>query len=254
MEQLHPVTFFRDTDYEGISWKLDALQPWGEKPLYLAIARAMHELSNEPPTSATAIIVLTDGDNHQGLARHRVTHEQTLAALTRQLVPIHFIEVGPAPKSDDVTEKRLHEVADRSGGTVVHANGTDGMLVEQILSGSHRVTLAEKPAAAGPKASEVATEVEAARALLKPVERSILGSVTYAGRPVLSATLTLEGAGIPPVKADRQGRFLIRRVPSGRSYKLHVEAIARNKFQDKDIDVTVESADREQPFLSIDLQ
>ena len=52
----------------------------------------------------------------------------------------------------------------------------------------------------------------------------------------------------------KPGRFLIRDVPAGQTYKLRVEAIALNKYREKAVDLTVESAAHEQPILTIELR
>ncbi|HEX3727012.1 MAG TPA: carboxypeptidase-like regulatory domain-containing protein, partial [Pirellulales bacterium] len=79
-------------------------------------------------------------------------------------------------------------------------------------------------------------------------------SVVYYGKPVTSATITLEGTSIAPVKTDRQGRFLIRNVPVGAQYHVVVEAVARNYHREKSLDVAVEADGAEQPFLTIDVK
>ena len=72
-------------------------------------------------------------------------------------------------------------------------------------------------------------------------------------KPVTSATVTLEGTTIAPVKTDRQGQFLIRKVPAGRQYRVLVKGIAKNSFREKTVPLDLEPEAEEQSFLSIDL-
>ena len=132
--------------------------------------------------------------------------------------------------------------------------------MKEVLSSSRKVAAlpAVPTVQTGDTGEEVDAKIAAAKAILatpaKPADRTVSGSVVYFGRPVSTATITIEGTNIPPVKTDRQGRFLIRNVPAGRQYKVRVKAVALNTIRDKLTDMDVVADSEEQPFLTIDLK
>jgi len=203
---------------------------------------------------------LTDGGNQQKLARHKPTHQSMLDALSHNIVPIHFLHVGESADASDPVETELRELAEQGGGTLVHIRPTDALSVKEVLSSSRK--LAAAPAVptvqTGDTGEDVEAKIAAAKAILatpaKPADRTVSGSVVYFGRPVSTATITIEGTNIPPVKTDRQGRFLIRNVPAGRQYKVRVKAVALNTIRDKLTDMDVAADSEEQSFLTIDLK
>jgi hypothetical protein len=251
VERIQSIKALEFQDLEAITWKLDAVRPWGEKPLYMAINQAMDALSNDPST-AQSMIVLTDGGNYQRLAKHRTTQKRTLEKLGRHIVPIHFLHLGPEGENA-ADELELREVAAQGGGSFAHVKDSDTIVLDDLLSSGRKVAKAPVAEAKTGENSDVAAKVAEAKALLKPVERNVAGRIVCSGRPVLKATIKIEGSDIATVEADRQGRFLIRDVPSGRGYRLQIEAIALNRHRHKTVDVTVEKADLDQPLLMIDL-
>jgi hypothetical protein len=253
VEQAQPIKRFTEVDFPAVRTRLEVVKPWGEKPLYFAITRALDALATQPAAATNSIIVLTDGGNEQGRSRFTTTLEQAIRGVQRNLVPIHFIHFGPFPPADDPTEQALRDLAERGGGSLVHVGASTRLTIGQVLS--NRRKMATSSASPSANADSVEARIAAATALLtQPVDRSVFGSVVYYGKPVSSATVTLEGTGIPPVKTDRLGHFMICKVPSGHSYRILVQAIARNSFREKSLDLNVATDAEEQPPVTIDLK
>lgn len=251
VEQVQPFKPFTLQENQQLLVRLDTLKPWGEKPLYLAMTRALDALADQPAAEPKALIVLTDGGNEQWLARHKTSHERVAASLRQNLVPIHIIHFGPRPEDGESAQRELGELAAQGGGSLTHLTATSEITVAQVVSNSRKVAPpGSKPSEADENLDSVTTTAVPAR----PADRTISGSVVYYGKPVSSGTITLEGTDIPPVNVDRQGRFLIRKVPAGRQYRIAVKAIAKNHTREKVLDLNVAADSEEQPFLTIDLK
>ena len=248
VEQVQAFKPFTLQDAQQLNVRLDTLKPWGEKPLYLALTRAMDALVDQPAAEPKTIIVLTSGRNEQWLARYKTSRERVAGALRNNLVPIHFLHFGPPPEQDDPAESELSELAAQGGGSLTHVTTATEISVADILSNSRKV--AAETVTTGDEDGDEPADAPPA----KPVDRTISGSVVYYGKPVTTATITLEGTDIAPVKTDRQGRFLIRKVPSGRKYHIVVKAVARNHARDAALDLNVTADSDEQPFLTIDVK
>ena len=251
VEQVQPFKPFTLQEAQQLNVRLDTLKPWGEKPLYLALTRAMDALVDQPAAEPKTIIVFTSGRNEQWLARYKTSRERVAGALRNNLVPIHFLHFGPSPEEDDPAENELRELAAQGGGSLTHVTTGTEMTVAQILSNSRKV--AAETVTTGNEEDDDGTEPADAPPA-RPVDRTISGSVVYYGKPVSSATITLEGTDIPAVKTDRQGRFLIRKVPAGRKYHIVVKAVARNHAREATLDLHVASDAEEQSFLTIDVK
>jgi len=252
VEQAQPLKRFNPQEFERIQARLEVIKPWGEKPLYLTLTRALEALADAPASGPKSIIVLTDGGNEQWLARYKTSRERVAKSLDQNIVPIHFVHFGPRPERTDRVEEELIALAEQGGGSLMHASTTTLVSVKELLSTGRKA-----PTTVVAKTSDVegveARIAEAKATLARPTERNISGSVLYYGKPVTSATITLEGTTIAPVKADRQGQFLIRKVPTGRQYRVLVKGIAKNSFREKAVALDLESEGEEQPFLAIDL-
>ncbi len=250
VELAQPFKQFTSQENQQLLMRLNVVKPWGEKPLYLAITRAADALADQPATGPKTIIVLTDGYNEQWLARHKTSYDRVALSLRQNIVPIHFIHFGPTPEDDDPAEGELRELAEQGGGSLVHATATSQFTAAQIVSNSRRVAAPTETTADNDEHPGTVPNSPPPR----PADRTISGSVVYYGKPVSSATVTLEGTDIPPAKVDRQGRFLIRKVPAGRQYHIVVRAVARNHAREKTLDLNVEADAPEHPFLTIDVK
>lgn len=251
VEQVQSFKPFTLQEAQQLNVRFDTLKPWGEKPLYLALTCAMEALVDQPVDQPKTIIVFTSGRNEQWLARYKTSRERVAGALRNNLIPIHFLHFGPTPEEDDPAESELRELAAQGGGSLTHVHTGAELTVAEILSSSRKVEA--ETVTTGDEEDDDGTEAADAPPA-RPVNRTISGSVVYYGKPVSSATVTLEGTHIPPTKTDRQGRFLIRDVPSGRKYRIVVKAVARNHAREADLDLHVAPEGEEQPFLKIDVK
>jgi hypothetical protein len=251
VEQVQAFKPFTLQEAQQLNVRLDTLKPWGEQPLYLALTRAMDALVDQPVSEPKTVIVFTSGRNEQWLARYKTNHERVASVLRNNLIPIHFLHFGPTPEEGEPAEGELRELAAQSGGSLTHITTGTELTVADILTRSRKV--AAETVTTGDEEDEDGTDPAEGRPA-RPVHRTISGSVVYYGKPVSSATITLDGTHIPPTKTDRQGRFLIRDVPSGRKYHVVVKAVARNHAREAALDLHVAPEGDEQPFLKIDVK
>jgi hypothetical protein len=253
VEQAQAFKRFTQQENRQLVVRLANLKAWGEKPLYLALTRALDALADQPATQPKTIIVLTDGGNEQWLARYKTDYDRISASLRNNLVPIHFVHFAPADGEEGQGERELRELAAQSGGSLIRTDAASELTVAGVIANSRKAASASVLTASDAD-DEEETDSQTEPRVARPAPRTITGSVVYYGKPVTSATIVLEGSDIPPVKADRQGRFLIRNVPAGGQYHLVVKAVARNHAREKAIDLKLDAEAEQQPFLSIDLK
>jgi len=255
-----PMTLGAD-DVDILSFSLSAVQPWGDAPLYLAVTKALDESAGTKNISHKGLVVITDGGNHQWLPRHEGTTDNVLKAYYRRRMPIHVIAIGAAADATAVAE--LTDLGSRSGGTfkqvetsVALAKALDEAL--KTIAGEEP----EAPAESGDKTASVSTDTQTA-SVIKPAsnveavppkkDSQIRGVVSFNGKEVKGATVTVAGANLPSVKTDRSGAFTIKDVPPG-SYQLLAEGIARNKIRTGSTNVTVGAPPKAPPIVDIELK
>jgi hypothetical protein len=211
--------------------------------MYATLTRVLDDLSNLPAGTQKNIVLLTDGGNRQWLAKHKPAHQDVMMALNRQLVPIHILHFG----TPDTDEARLKDMAEHGGGSLTHVDMESKVTLAELLTNQPVAAEAEKPKVAADPAK--AEAVAAATSLLqgKTAEYSLSGTVLYYGKPVTSATIVVLGTDVAPVKTDRQGAFLLRKVPSGK-HQIQINAVARNSYRDKTIDLSIEPTRAPQPL------
>ena len=237
---------FEPRDLTLLDTRLNALEPWGEDPLYLALQKAV-DTFERPSGAERRVIVVTDGGNNQGMAKHKTSKDQVLEAIDRRPVPIYIFRLG----DDDIgrqAESELVQIARRSGGDYVQvANVTElGKHIRSALSVS--ASRPTKPAAAVTTtpattgtavATDVGAEIAAALATLKsdvPMQEDLKpvrlqGHVSYYGTPAKRAKIVLEGdATQVVVRTDSQGNYSIEDVEPG-VYTLWTEATVKNTFR-----------------------
>jgi hypothetical protein len=244
-----PFRRFRPAEMQQLSVRLDALKPWGEKPLYLTLTRALDSIADQPAALPKNVIVLTDGGNEQWLARHKTPADRVKQVLKHNLVPIHFVYFGPAGAE---AQHELRSLADASGGSLAQAHATTQLTVAQVLSNSRKAPVVNTVRTGDDEADGESVAPKTLVSSSGP--RNVSGTVVFNGKPVTAATIALEGADVSPVKADRQGRFLIRDVPAGKTYQIRVTATAKNQIREKTVEVQVAAEQAEQPFLTIDVK
>jgi hypothetical protein len=243
------VSRFEPRDLAQLETRLNALRPWGEDPLYLALQRAI-DTFDKSTQSERRLIVITDGGNNQGMAKHKTTREQVLESLDRRPVPVYIFRLG----DDEIgrqEESELTQFARRSGGEYLKA--ADGAELRKHIESALavRASRGRKP---DPHAAATATAtdggatdpdattndlIKSAVATIKssvpesePSKLSKLqGSVSYYGLPAKRAKLVLEGEASQVVlRTDAQGNFSVEDVEPG-VYTLSTEAIVKNTFR-----------------------
>lgn len=251
VEQAQPFRRFRPVDLQQLAVRLDALKPWGEKPLNLSLVRAIEAIADQPVALPRSIVVLTDGGNEQWLAKHKTSADRVAQVLKQNLVPIHVVYFGPAGSP---AENELRSLARTSGGGLTSAAATNDLTLAAILSNRRKAVPVQTVKTGDTEADAAGDEATAPAEPLPAAPRDLTGVVLYYGKPVTRATITLEGSERPTVKADRQGRFLIRDVVAGRTYKAVVHASAKGQLHDKTVEVIVAPSDEEQPPITIDVK
>jgi hypothetical protein len=244
VEIVRHVSRFEPKDLVQLEACLNVLEPWGEEPLYLALARAV-ETFERPGQSERRVIVITDGGHNQGMAKQPTSKDRVLEAIDRRPVPVYIFRVGDEQLGRQA-DAELGQIARRSGGDYVKI-ATEDELRRQISSAL--AVRATRPARAENTAKTVATAqatdettaelVKSAVATIKssvpvveePKLTRLQGSVSYYGLPAKRAKLVLEGEASQVVlRTDNQGNFSVEDVEPG-VYTLSTEAIVKNTFR-----------------------
>jgi hypothetical protein len=237
---------FEPRDLTLLDTRFNALEPWGEDPLYLALQKAV-ETFERPGGAERRLIVVTDGGNNQGMARHKSTKEQVLEAIDRRPVPIYIFRLGDDEMARQA-ESELVQIARRSGGDYLkaadaaelskHMRAALAVSASRPVKPSGAVT-ATANATGSPVAADVSAEIANAIATLKsdvtPREElqpaRLQGNVSYYGTPAKRAKIVLEGEATQVVaRTDSQGNFSIDDVEPG-VYTLWTEATVKNTFR-----------------------
>jgi Carboxypeptidase regulatory-like domain len=219
--------------------RISALRPWGERPINQALVLALNELANQPADSNRRIVVLTSGANRARRSRQSASNDIVLSALQHAMVPIHVVYFGAEAQGGE-TETLLRPFTEFAGGDFRRAGEQVDLTLAQVV---HAPVGAAK-SSRRPKGSLV--EASAG----EPTSQIVSGKVVLNGNPVTTATVSLLGTKIAPVKLDDSGRFVIRDVPLG-NYQIKVRAIAQNQVREFSENVTVGS---QQVDLSLDLK
>ena len=234
VERLLPLRPFTDVESVMLAPRITALQPWGERPLNAAIAKALDDLASEPAASNRRIVVLTDGGNQQRLSQSTTSQEMVLAALRKSLVPIHVVYLGGDDERTKDTQRNLRQLAEFAGGSVSPVSTSDDVHLAQLLDARPQSTNIAKDGKEKGTVTSTAGD--------QPVTQFVSGNVVINGHPVRMATVTLDGSSLAPVNADNTGRFVFHDVPVGH-YQVKVQAIVQNRIRKKSQELVV-SGDR----------
>ena len=227
----------------SLSQRLEAVQAWGEKPLYLALVHATAEMADQPLGATKSIVVLTSGSNQQRLANRETSMADVQNALDRSRIAVNFINFG---SEDDVAaQSALGLIAKATRGKVTSAleEETELSFASLVLDGAEQ----EEREVAG-----VASMVSTA-AMPKPRDQLLEGVILYYGRPVTRGTIMLEPSSAGEIEIDAEGRFKFSRVMPG-TYKMAVRAIAKNKIRQKTIEIVVEDRPQREAFVTVDVK
>ena len=253
VELARPLVPLKPADLEPIFVRLDAARPWGESPLYLAIERALESLNRQASAADTSLVVLTDGVNQQWIGKQPSKKDRVVAAAERWPVPVHLVALGRADKPRRQSEAELRQIAATTRGSYSRAE-TAASLAEGIaaaLQGQpHRVAGErhgdETRPAADARIQSAAAPSAAAVSSLHTVE----GTVTFGGRAVRRAKVTIEGSTSSQEVTDRAGKFTIEMLPPG-NYKLVIEAVVKNVIRKWTRTFTIDATD--DPTIAVEI-
>ena len=253
VEVVLPLKRFGEIELDLIQQRLQTVQPWGEDPLYYSIVKALDSFSGRRNALQKSIVVLTDGDNQQWLARNRWTRETLGGVLDKSNVSLHFIGYGIAPGNDSQAAIELAQIADRTQGSFESSAASTLLSAkwDTVLTSSRRPAPAETSAVTS---TDEAASGEADRPATPPrdVRNTIHGTVLLYSDAVKKATVTLEGSDVPPAKTDKNGNFVFRDVMPGK-YVLQVEGIAYNVIYNKTHTISVEPAPARGAVVEVNL-
>jgi hypothetical protein len=216
---------------------LEALEPFGEAPLYRAVQTAEAAVS-AAKVSRQGIVVLTDGATKADKAIRPGTLASALESCDRHGAPVHVVVIGGAKDSSD-----LEQLARGSGGsysvcaTLAETRRAVADAVLLVAEGGEAESAAEAaPGAVNrPTVSMVSNPGSAkdGEDKGKDAEKTtrVTGRVLYGKRPVAKAKVTIPGLDKAAATTDAEGRFAFDKVPAG-SHEIVVEGIVRNKIRD----------------------
>lgn len=234
VETLRPVSPIDSTAVAMLRASLEALEPFGEAPLYRAVQTAEAAMT-AAKLERRGIVVLTDGTTAADRAMRPASLESALAASDRHGVPVHVIVVGGRPETS-----ALEDLARGSGGSY-RASATleetrravaDAVMLVAEGGDDTRATDTEPPRrGAVSTVSNPAAGNGSADAKEGPKTTRVTGRVLFAKQPVARAKVSIPGLDKAATTTDAEGRFAFDKVPAG-SHEIVVEGIARNKIRD----------------------
>ncbi|MEX2560753.1 MAG: hypothetical protein WD403_12605 [Pirellulales bacterium] len=267
VELMRPLDEFLPRDLEQAFALLDAVEPWGESPLYLAMVRALDNLQRRASRADTTLVVITDGRNKQWIGQHKTGKNNVLDAIERRPVAVHVIAVGQ--KSSLQSEAELRSITSASGGLFTRAvtAGALADVLDGVLSGRAQGELqAQALTQAGDELAALQAGVGggAMRSLMRDAapgasapaalnELTLKGQVTYYRRPVRRMRVILEGSGLPAAITDADGQYEIDNVVPG-SYTLKCEGVYKNIIREHQQAITIDPAETEMLLVDVRLE
>ncbi len=242
VEMARPMIRLEPRDLAVVGLRMNVLKPWGECPLFLAMERAIDSHDRHSGTNDRRVIVITCGDDHQGLAKSTGNKQSVLDTLDSTPVAVHIIRLGVEGTRQQ--ESELSQIARASHGSY-HRAATAGQLVDLIEAAMSDESTTEV-ASSKPQPAPVGISSAAMRfgETVPPPGAELKGKVTYYKSPVKNAKITVDiGKSKRETKTDASGQFTLDHVPAG-AVTIHVEATVQNKIRTKTTEVTVESGDK----------
>lgn len=268
VELMRPLDQILPRDLERTFALLDAVEPWGESPLYLAMVRALDNLQRRASRADTALVVITDGRNKQWIGQHKTGKNNVLDAIQRRPVAVHVIAVGQ--KGSLQSEAELRSITSTSGGLFTRAVTADALadVLDGVLSGRAQVEAQPKAVAqAGDElaALQAAIGGGAMRSVMQDTgapgawapealeKLTLKGQVTYYRRPVRKMRVFLEGSGLPAAITDADGQYEIDNVVPG-SYTLKCEGVYKNIIREHQQAMTIDASTAEMLLVDVRLE
>ncbi len=233
---------------------LNTIKPWGESPVYLALARAIDEFGMASKQDRRGIILITDGGNEQWKATQTRTLQNILSVHYRRHVPVHIIGIDLNKEDHAQAINDYEELARRTGGsfrqvsTATKLDETFCDVVQKISDPSAQATEEVATGAGNVAVTPVASDRPRAAA-----KSQIQGVVLFQGRPVPNATVRTTGTISVTVKTDKQGAYTIANVPVG-EYELFIEGIAKNKIREATARVMVDAPPTRGPYIETEIE
>jgi len=255
VEQVLPLAPVTTARLAKLAPKLAAVKAWGESPLYLAMLRALDSISAGASPLTTELIVITDGGNHQYLAKHKTQETDVLEMLHRRGASVHIVTVGSDVANDARALVEFAAITDASHGRLLHAE-TAAQLSSHVISLATGERSSSKRSGLGRLASlgrrqegddgddgdgDGDDEVETV---------DVPGVVRYNGDPVPGAEVKIEGRG--PVKTDAAGKFTLKEVVPG-TYTFKAQGIHKNVIRKASVTITIKPG-KKQPLVEIELE
>ncbi len=259
VEQVLPLAPVTTARLAKLAPKLAAVKPWGESPLYLAMVRALDSISAGASPLSTDVIVITDGGNHQYLAKHKTQETDVLEMLHRRGAAVHIVTVGADVAADARALVEFAAITDAGHGRLLHAE-TASQLSDHVISlatGEKTTANSSKRSRPGRLASLGSRQDEGEDGddgdgdgddEVETVD--VPGVVRYNGDPVPGAEVKIEGRG--PVKTDGAGKFTLKQVPPG-TYTFKAQGIHKNVIRKASVTITIKPG-KKQPLVEIELE
>lgn len=251
VELIFPLAPVTTTRLAKLAPKLAAVKPWGESPLYLAIVRALDSLSAGSTPLSTDVIVITDGGNHQYLAKHKTRETDVLEMLHRRGAAVHIVTVGADVAADARALVEFSAITDAGHGRLLHAETAAELSDHVIALVSGVSTTAKRSRPARLAALGLRQDDDGDGDGDEEVETvDVPGVVRYNGDPVPGAEVKIEGRG--PVKTDAAGKFTLKEVPPG-TYTFKAQGIHKNVIRKASVTITIKPG-KKQPLVEIELE
>lgn len=142
VETILPPGRFHDQEFSEVQQRLQAVVPWGQTPLYLAVLQATEELARYHHANAAStqtksdldVIVVSDGRNYQfnPTADKNITLDQVIQEAKQLGVRVHVIGFGIAPNELEQATNEFTQLAQQTGGSVCMEVQTAMQLVNHI--------------------------------------------------------------------------------------------------------------------------
>lgn len=232
VRESRPLT---ESDLGGYQATLNALKPWGQAPLLMAIERAVELAPTDKSGRETQIVVLTSGQCQSDGVEH------LLETLHQHHAAVSILHLGTDEQAGGLDS--LRQIASESGGEFYQPT-TASEVARAARSAASReqprriatlrpqpvTAVFQEPPAPAPPAVEDAEQMY-----------DIVFDVTYYGMPVKDAEVIIHGDNFdliynreaeydkPSLRANRlAGRYLFKGVPLG-SYTMEITANVKNR-------------------------
>ncbi|MCC9603429.1 hypothetical protein LOC67_23010 [Stieleria sp. JC731] len=211
VETLYELSHLNVIAAQKTAAEIAAVQPWGQSPLYLAVADSLGEFPSNRTADNRHIVVITDGENYQFAppsdGQFRPTTDQDIRQQwQRSQIPIHILGLG-MDRTDDAGAIAEFEQLCRDTGGQFHAlqSSTD---LKQTLASLLRVRSYEVVNESSQLAPVTRTSVGKSVRLQLPSGKTqrfglhLEGDFTH---PPVSEQMQLEGGESIQLFVDTQG-------------------------------------------------